>query len=147
MTRAKTVGACALAVLVALYVVGAVSVPPGSLRHEIQTLPLWFPIVAGFRNKNAAKWAALPCFIFWLTLMIVIWLFLLGWARLISGHFFPSEIAMTLIVGIASLLGIAVCARWRSTVRPRVAAGIFVLFAVLQFLALRLSLIPYIARR
>lgn len=147
MTRAQTVGACSLAVLLALYVVGAVSTTPGSLGHEIQTLPLWFPIVAGFRNRNAAKWAALPCFIFWLALMIVIWLFLLGWARLISGHFFPSEIAMTLVVGIASLLGIAVCVRWRTTFRPTVAAGLFVLFAALQFLAFRLSLIPYIARR
>jgi len=147
MTKAETVGACALAVLLALYVVGAVSIPPGSLRHEVQTLPLWFPIVAAFRNKDLAKWAALPCFIFWLTLMIVIWLFLLGWARLISGHFFPSEIAMTLVVGAASFLGIAVCVRWRTTVRPTVAAGMFVLFVALQFLAFRLSLIPYIARR
>ena len=42
----KTIGGCSLAVLVALYVVGAVS--HGSLRHEVQTLPLWFPIVLGF---------------------------------------------------------------------------------------------------
>jgi len=31
-------GACCLAVLVALYIVGAVS--HGSLRHEVQTLPV-----------------------------------------------------------------------------------------------------------
>src|SRR6266496_5945461 len=122
MTSARAVAYSSLAIVVALYVVGAVSVPPGSLRHEVQTLPLWFPIVAGFRNKEVAKWSALPCFIFSLTLMIVIWLFLLGWARLISGHFFPSEIAMTFIVGGASFLGIAVCVRWRTTVRPTVAA-------------------------
>ena len=147
MTWGQKVGYCSLAVLLALYVVGAVSVPPGSLRHEVQTLPLWFPIVAGLRNKELAKWAALPCFIFWLAIMIVIWLFLLGWARLISGHFFPSEIAMTLVTGVASAVGIATCVRWRTTVRPMVASGTFLLFAVLQFLALRLSLIPYVARR
>ena len=61
MTRDKVVGFCSLAVLVALYVVGAVSVPPGSLRHEVQTLPLWVPIVAGFQSNKIAKWAALPC--------------------------------------------------------------------------------------
>src|SRR5438034_1307950 len=49
MTRGKIVGYCLLAVLLALYVVGAVSGTPGSLRHEVQTLPLWFAIVAGCR--------------------------------------------------------------------------------------------------
>src|SRR5262249_53973375 len=68
MTDAKVVAYSSLAILVALYVVGAVGVPPGSLRHEVQTLPLWFPIVAG--------------------------------------HFFPTEIAMTLVVGGASLVGL-----------------------------------------
>ena len=43
MAGPKVVAASSLAILVALYVVGAVSVPPGSLRHEIQTLPLWVP--------------------------------------------------------------------------------------------------------
>jgi len=144
---AKTVGYCALAVLVALYVVGAVSVPPGSLRHEVQTLPLWFPIVAGFRKSDLAKWAALPCFVFWLTIMIVIWLFLLGWARIISGHFFPTEIAMTLVVGAASMIGIVSCLRWPTRVRPAAALGMLVLFAALQILAMRVSLIPYVAQR
>src|SRR4030095_1337108 len=101
MTSAKKSGLASLTVLVALYVVGAVSVPPGSLRHEVQTLPLWFPIVLGFQNRELAKWAALPCLIFWLAIMSLIWLFLLGWARIVSGHFFPTEIAMTIIIGIA----------------------------------------------
>src|SRR5688500_7747845 len=73
MTYPKTVAYSLLAILVALYVVGAVSVPPGSLRHEVQTLPLWVPMVVGFQNRELAKWAALPCLIFWLTIMIFIW--------------------------------------------------------------------------
>ena len=147
MTNARTVAYSSLAVLVALYVVGAVSVPPGSLRHEVQTLPLWFPIVAGFQRREIAKWAALPCSIFWLAIMIAIWLFLLGWARIVSGHFFPTEVAMTIIIGVASVVGIAACLRWRTSVRPAMAVGMVVLFAALQFIAFRLSLIPYIARR
>jgi hypothetical protein len=35
MTHARTVAYCSLTILIALYVVGAVSVPPGSLRHEV----------------------------------------------------------------------------------------------------------------
>src|SRR5207247_8785624 len=102
MINARVVAWCSLAVLMALYIVGAVSVPPGSLRHEVQTLPLWFPIIVGFQRKELAKWAALPCLIFWLTIMCFIWLFLLGWARIVTGRFFSTEIAMTLVVGSVS---------------------------------------------
>jgi hypothetical protein len=138
---------CALAILVALYVVGAVSVPPGSLRHEVQTLPLWFPIVLGFQRRELAKWAALPCFLFWLTIMVFIWLFLLGWARVVSGHFFPTEIAMTIVIGAASVIGLITCVRWRTATNPTTAVATFVLFAALQLAALRVSLYPYIASR
>jgi hypothetical protein len=147
VNHARTVAYGSLAVLIALYVVGAVSVPPGSLRHEVQTLPLWLPIVAGFQRKDVAKWAALPCLLFWLLVMVAIWLFLLGWARLVNGHFSPAEVAMTLVIGLGSLAGLIACARWRTAVRPGVAAAIVVLFAGLQLLAFRLSMIPYIASR
>src|SRR5262245_25944531 len=100
MIRGTQVAVCSLAILIALYVVGAVSVPPGSLRHEVQTLPLWFPIVLGFQNRELAKWSALPCFLFWLTIMIFIWLFLLGLPSPVRGHFFPTEVAMTIVVGV-----------------------------------------------
>ncbi len=147
MTNAKTVAYCSLASLVALYVVGAVSVPPGSLRHEVQTLPLWFPIILGFQNRESAKWAALPCLLSWLTITIFIWLFLLGWARIVTGHFFPTEVAMTLIVGVASLIGLGACIRWRTATRAGVATTLFIGFAAFQFVAFRVSLYPYIARR
>jgi hypothetical protein len=144
LDAAKWIAYCTLAVLVALYVVGAVS--NGSLRHEVQTLPLWFPIVLGFRQRELAKWTALPCFIFWLAIMIFIWLFLLGWARIVSGHS-PVEIAMTLVIGVACLTGIGVSLRWRTSTRPLAALGVAALFGALQLLAFRLSLIPYIATR
>jgi cation transport ATPase len=130
-----------------LYVVGAVSIPPGSLRHEIQTLPLWFPIVAGFQRRQVAKWAALPCLVFWLAIMVFIWLFLLGWARIVSGRFSTTEIAMTLVVGAASIIGLWAAVREQTTVRPLSAVGWFVGFGVLQVGAFWLSLFPYIARR
>jgi hypothetical protein len=65
MNSSKAVAYCSLTILVALFIVGAVS--NGSLRHEVQTLPLWVPIVLGFRQQSAAKWAAAPCFIIWFT--------------------------------------------------------------------------------
>jgi hypothetical protein len=141
----KFIAYCCLAVLIALYVVGAVS--NGSLRHEVQTLPLWFPIVLGFRQREIAKWAALPCLVFWLAIMVFIWLFLLGWARIVTGHFSPIEIAMTLVVGAACLAGIATSLRWRTAVTSFAALGAAVLFAILQLLAFHTSFIPYIATR
>src|SRR5262245_27040534 len=147
VTNAKMVAYSSLAILVALYVVGAISVPPGSLRHEVQTLPLWFPIVLGFQNRDLAKWAALPCLVFWLAIMIFIWLFLLGWARIVTGHFFPTEVAMTLVVGLASFVGLVACLRWRTTARATVATTLIIVFAVFQLLAIRLSLYPYVASR
>jgi hypothetical protein len=147
VTSPKTIAYCSVAILIALYVVGAVSVPPGSLRHEVQTLPLWFPIIAGFQRKEIAKWAALPCLMFWLAIMVCIWLFLLGWARVVSGRFSPTEIAMTLVIGVAAVVGITASVRWRTSLRSSTCAAMFLLFAALQVLALRLSLIPYIARR
>ena len=112
----KGIGVCCLAVLVALYIVGAVS--HGSLRHEVQTLPLWIPIVLGFNRREMARWCALPCLFFWFGIMVLIWLFLLGWMHVISGHFSPVEIAMTLIVGVASAIGIGLCL-WRVSARVR----------------------------
>jgi len=139
----KSIGACALAVLVALYVVGAVS--HGSLRHELQTLPLWIPIVAGFNRREFARWCALPCFLFWLPVMALIWLFLLGWSHVISGTFSPVEIAMTIVVGLASAAGLFSCVRgihW-----SWMGAGLFVLFAFFQLAAFRISMLPSIAHQ
>lgn len=143
MRSLKTIAACSLAILVALYIVGAVS--HGSLRHEVQTLALWVPIVAGFNRREFARWCALPCFVFWLAIMVTIWLFLLGWAHMVSGHFSPVEIAMTLIVGAASAAGLALClwkARWSWN-----GAALTALFAVLQFAMFRISMLPAIAHQ
>jgi hypothetical protein len=143
MNRPKAVAYCSLTVLVALYIVGAVS--NGSLRHEVQTLPLWLPIVLGFRQQPAAKWAAIPCFLIWITLMTLIWLFLLGWARVLSGHFSPTEIVLTLIIGAASVTGLWVSLRWPTNLGWSKGLATAGLLIVLQLAALRISFVPYIA--
>ena len=139
----RGIGWCSLAILVALYIVGAVS--HGSLRHEVQTLALWVPIVAGFNRREFARWCALPCFLFWLVIMVLIWLFLLGIAHVFSGHFSAVEIAMTIVVGLASAVGLVLCVlrvRW-----SWLGAGLFVLFAVLQVALMRISFLPEIANQ
>lgn len=73
--------------------------------------------------------------------------FILGWSRVLSGHFSPVEIAMTLIIGVASAFGIATIFRWRTATRPFAAAALFVLFAALQLIAFRISMLPAIAHQ
>ncbi len=136
---------CSFAIIAALLVVGAAS--HGLIRHIVQTSPLWIAIVLSIRRSGWSKWAALPCFVFWLLLMIAIWLFLLGWARIVSGAFSPIEIAMTIIVGLASLLGIVRALSMRSAVRAWPAVAAVFLVTALQLIALRLSLLPAIAHR
>lgn len=142
-TQLKAIGASSLAILIALYVVGAVS--HGSLRHEIQTLPLWFPIVLGFNRKDLARWCALPCLGFWLFCMSLIWLFLLGWSHIISGQFSSAEIAMTLIVGMASLAGLVLSIRRIRWSTP--GFSLAMLFAILHVAAFRISMLPAIAHQ
>src|SRR4051812_3015692 len=98
------------------------------------------------RRSRAAGWAALPCFAVWLLLMTVIWLFLLGWAQLLSGTFSPVEIPMTLLVGAASAAGIASAVRGKPRLRGWPAVATVVLGAAVQLAALRISFLPGISR-
>jgi hypothetical protein len=144
MNPSKAIGYCALMMLCALYIVGAVS--NGVLRHVVQTLPLWFPIVLGLRRREIAKYASLPCFIIWLVLMTFIWLFLLGWANVISGHFTPVEVVLTLVIGAAAITGLLADFGWRTSLSWGKALATAAIFAVLQVAALRISFLPSIAR-
>jgi hypothetical protein len=136
---------CCVAIVAALLVVGSVS--HGVVRHIVQTAPLWAGVVLGFRRDELSKWVALPSFLFWLTIMIFIWLFLLGWAQIVQGTFSPTEIAMTLIVGATSVVGLFTCFQTKTTTSVGMAILFFVLFAGLQLLTFRLSLLPAIAHR
>ena len=144
MNTSKAVAYCALIALSALYAVGFVN--SEVLRHSVQTLPLWFPIAMGWRNRETAKWAAVPCFIIWLMLMCVIWLFLLGWTNIISGHFSGIEIALTLVIGGSCIVGTIVALRWRTRVNWVKGLSMAALFAIFQMVALRLSFLPSIAK-
>ena len=145
MTPPKVVAWCCLAILIALYIVGAVS--HGSLRHEVQTLPLWIPIVLGFRDDARANWCAFPCFLIWLGIMAMIWAFLLNIAHIVRGHFSLTERIMTGIIAIACVTGLLAMARAKPAIKLPLALGLFVLLTVLQFGALQLSLLPNIAHQ
>jgi hypothetical protein len=136
---------CCVAVIAALLVVGAVS--HGVIRHIVQTSPLWIGVALGCRRSPLTKWVALPCLVFWLLVMTAIWIFLLGWARIVSGTFSPTEIAMTMVVGMASITGIVRAVGMRSGVRMWSAIATTLLIGASQVATFRLSFLPQIAHR
>ena len=140
------VAVCCLAIILAL--VMGVGLSSGLvLRHIVQTLPLWMGVVLGTQRSRVAGWVVLPLFLFWLVLMVIIWLYLLGVASLVSGDFTPLEIAMTLVVGAASMVGLAGAARLLRSLPVSIAVGLFVLSAAVQWECFRLSFLPGIAHR
>jgi hypothetical protein len=146
MTRSpRTIALSLLVMFGALMVVGAVS--HGVIRHLVQTAPFWPAVVLGSRGRNEAKWCALPCFVFWILVCVNIWFFLFGWAHLMGGTFTPTEIAMTVIIFVASVAGLVAAVRWRTSTKAAPAVALSTLFACLQLIALRVSLLPQIAHR
>ena len=136
--------ASCLAIIGALLLVGVVS--RGILRHVVQTAPLWLAVGLGARRSTLTRWAALPPLLFWLVLMLVLWMHLLGLVGWITGTFSPIEIALTVVVAAAALVGI----RQASLVPASDARGLgalctVVAVAALQLLAFRWSFLPGIA--
>jgi len=140
------VACCSLAIIAAL----VLGVGVGShlvLRHIVQTLPLWVAITFGLRRSRVAGWVGLPLFLSWLLLMALIWLYLLGVSNMMSGHFTGLEITMTVVVGLASGVGIVAFFRLKSDLSGWGRTIIFVVLAAFQFACLRLSFLPAIAHR
>lgn len=142
--RSRTIAVCGLVLILALYVVGVVS--HGVIRHFVQTAPVWPAVWLGFRRSPWTKWAALSPLVLWLVLMINIWLLLLGLPHLLSGNFTPIEVALTIIIGVAAVVGIATALRVRAAVPSAGAVGMLLLMASLQILAIWISFQPGINR-
>jgi hypothetical protein len=65
----------------------------------------------------------------------------------VHGTFTPPEVAMTVVMGAASLGGIVTALRDRRRGSALPAVGVFLVGAALQLAAFRLSLLPGIATR
>jgi hypothetical protein len=145
-TQESTTRALALwgaLLIAALYIVGIES--HGIVRHVVQTAPVWPSVILAWRRSGWSKWTALPCFLFWFSVMALIWLFLLGWAHVLSGKFTTIEIVLTLVVGICSIVGTIVALRMKTSTDAIAASVTFCGILILQFLALRISFLPAIA--
>ncbi len=126
-------------VILALLVVGWVS--HTVTRHIIRILPLVGALSFSIRKPQWSSWVALPLYTFWLLIMALIWLFLFGVSRIITGSFSSTEIAMTILIGISCGLGILNSYRTKSAVKLITKIVLFVWLGILQILAMWLSFI------
>jgi hypothetical protein len=136
---------CLAGVVVSLLLVGVVS---GTvLRHIVQVLPAAIVLTVAVRGRSWAGDAALPVFLFWLAIMMLIWLFLMGVSRVVTGVFTPAEVVLTVTIGASSIAGLAASARRRTGAGVPTRMLTVVLFAALQVAAMWASLQPSIATR
>lgn len=141
----KSVGIYLGVIAIALGLVGVVS--QTMIRHLVQIIPLILALALSARRSALSSVAAVPLFAFWFLIMGGIWLFLLGIARVFSGTFSPIEITLTLIIGAASVIGLVVAYRQGTSIPLTMRLGTIIVFAVLQFAAMWLSVQPFVATR
>jgi len=140
MSPFKVLGAALSGIVVSLLLVGLVSHTP--VRHVIQVVPVALAFVAVARRTSWALDAALPVLLFWFFIMLLIWLWLLGLARIVTGTFAPVEIALTIAVGISCVAGFLAWLGLPSGDRTLARAAVFASFGLLQVAAMWLSLRP-----
>jgi hypothetical protein len=141
----RTLAAALAAVFVSLLLVGLVS---GTiLRHVVQVLPV---LVAGLIVVLRPAWsrfAAMPVFLFWFFIMLLIWLYLLGLANVVTGQFAPAEIVLTVVIGLACVVGLGASVRTPRRSDWRAGVVTFLVFGAFQVGAMWLSLQPAFATR
>jgi hypothetical protein len=133
--RARTLLAVSIAVLIAAVLcVGVVG--HTILRHIVQAVPALIALVLVARRSPLATAASAPVCTFWLGVMLNIWLFILGIARIFSGTFSTVELVLTIVIAAAS--GIGILSIVRSGTRLSVAARVSTAaaFGIAQFAAM-----------
>ena len=127
---------CTIVIILALLVVGLVS--NTLVRHLIQVIPLTIPLLFIFYKRQWIFLVSVPLMALWLLVMIFIWLFLLKIARIVHGHFSPTEIAMTILIGVFCLYGIFTALKKMNI--PLKGAIVFLLFNFISCIVLMFTL-------
>ena len=139
------VSACLSGLALALLAVGVVS---GTfIRHVVQILPIVMAAFVLQRRSAVGAYAALPLFVFWIAIVMLIWLFLLGLSRIANGQFTSIEILLTVVMAACCAAGIFKSVPLGRSLSAGRRAATFVLFAALQVAAMWVSFLRPIANR
>ena len=141
----RRLNSCLMAIILGLILVGIVSGTP--LRHVVQVLPACIVLVALNRPASWMPYAALAIFIFWLLIMALIWLHLLGLTHIFAGNFSRAETVLTFFIGGWCLVGLFRFFTTPTAAKLPARVIAFVGFALLQVSALWLSLQPSLSNR
>jgi len=141
--RARVVTVCLMAVVLGLLAVGVVS--HTLFRHAVQVIPVLVALLGVSRRTAWRRPAALGAFALWFLIMLLIWLFLLGIARIVTGHYTPAEIALTILIGAASASGFFAALGLPRATGRYVSLAIVLLFFVLSYGAVWFTLSPVLS--
>jgi len=144
MSRAEQL-APAAGVALALTLLGVGLAAHELERHAIQAAPAILFCLVGSRRPALLRWLLAPVFLFWLMIVVLIWLFLLHIARIASGTFSPVEIALTIVMGAASIFGLALFPRLRRPLPWLQALGVAGVALAIQIGAFAISTQPWVA--
>lgn len=145
MNAQRIVRGCLIGLGIALLVVGVVS--NTVLRHFVQIVPIVAALVLLERRPDRGAYAALPIFVFWTFIVVLIWLFLLGLSRIANGHYTLIEVVSTFVMIGCSLVGVAKSIELGRPLRLMGRLSTFLVFAVMQVAAMWISVLRPIANR
>ena len=134
----KTTHLLLLGTAASLLLVGIVS--DTLMSHLIQVAPLSLAPIIAWRWKPAVgAWAVVSLHSFWMVVMVLIWLFLLGISEIVDGRFTAVEVVLTVAIAGFSAAGIVSGVRAGRSLRWWQA--VLVLFAgwLVQLAAMELS--------
>ena len=101
----NTVRLVLVGLALSLLLVGLVS--DTLLRHAIQVSPIVLVLILAPRwPREVGSWMAVGLCSFWLAVMVLIWLFLLGISQIADGRYTAVEVALTILIGGLCSLGI-----------------------------------------
>lgn len=145
VSRETVVLGCLGGLALSLLLVGVASAT--LLRHVIQILPIVVAMALLSKRADYGACAALPIFAFWILVVLLIWLFLLGVSGFANGHYSAVEIVLTVFMVTFAVFGMAgSISLWRPlSILGR--ALVTCVFILLQVVAMWVSLTPVFANR
>jgi hypothetical protein len=136
---------CLIGLIFGLLLVGLVSGTP--LRQVVQVLPACIVLLALSLPASWSPYAALAIFSFWLLIMALNWLQILGISHVLTGTFSRAEAILNLFIAGWCLIGLFRFLAAPSSAKLPARIIAFLSFAALQIAALWLSLQPYLSHR
>jgi hypothetical protein len=136
---------CLVGLGLALLLVGVVS---GTLlRHVVQITPILIAAALLSRSPAWGAYASFPIFVFWIFIVSLIWLFLMGLSGVASGTYTPIEVVSTVLMAGFAMVGLVAAVRVGRPLPWLWRVAMLALFAVIQVGAMWISFLHQIANR